>query len=80
MDHIIYTTLNAFGETWPDIDTDILARRIHELLYTQNVTNLFSQIRNKKILLFLQIDVWFIVFVLNVQLPKPKKKGCSSNR
>src|ERR1043165_1467599 len=32
MDHIIYTTLNAFGESWPDIDTDILARRIRELL------------------------------------------------
>ena len=35
MDHIIYTTLNAFRESWPDIDTsvwDILAGRIHELL------------------------------------------------
>ena len=35
MDHIIYTTLNAFREFWPDVDTsvwNILAGRIHELL------------------------------------------------
>src|SRR6266542_1984233 len=35
MDHIIYTTLNAFRESWPDVDTsvwDILAGRIRELL------------------------------------------------
>jgi hypothetical protein len=35
MDHIIYTTLNAFRESWPDVDTsvwEILAGRIRELL------------------------------------------------
>jgi hypothetical protein len=35
MDHIICTTLNAFRESWPDVDTsvwDILAGRIRELL------------------------------------------------
>ncbi|CAI2187219.1 17241_t:CDS:2, partial [Funneliformis geosporum] len=35
MDHIIYTTLNAFRESWLDVDTsvwDILAGRIRELL------------------------------------------------
>src|SRR3954454_22001408 len=35
MDHIICTTLSAFRESWPDIDTslwDILAGRIRELL------------------------------------------------
>ena len=35
MDHIIYTTLNAFRESWPDVDTsvwDILAGRIREML------------------------------------------------
>ncbi|PKK57091.1 hypothetical protein RhiirC2_798679 [Rhizophagus irregularis] len=35
MNHIIYTTLNAFKESWPDVNTsvwDILAGRIRELL------------------------------------------------
>jgi len=35
MDHIICSTLNAFRESWPDVDTsvwDILAGRIRELL------------------------------------------------
>ena len=54
MDNIIYT-LNAFRETWPDIVWDILARRIHELLLCP-CHEPISQIRNKKILLFLQIN------------------------
>jgi hypothetical protein len=35
MDRIICTTLNAFRESWPDVDTsvwDILAGRIREFL------------------------------------------------
>ncbi|RIA97631.1 hypothetical protein C1645_752029 [Glomus cerebriforme] len=53
MDHIIYTTLNAFKESWPDVDTsvwDILTGRIRELLLCPECHEpIFTNLQQKNI-------------------------------
>src|SRR6266540_1095460 len=53
MDHIIYITLNAFRELWPDVDTsmwDILVGRIHELLLCPKCHKpIFTNLQQKNI-------------------------------